>query len=113
MTRAGPMRDRIRIERRSTVQDVNGEESPTWVLVAERSAEKLAFPGREIWSSNERVARVPTVFKMRFPKSFTVEPNMRITHKRKFYNVISAIDELGSEVDLLVSCDELVGEPTS
>lgn len=112
MTRAGPMREVIKIQQRSQVQDDSGEESPTWTTIAERWAEKLAFPGREIWSAKERHARIPTIFRMRFPQTFTVEPQMRIVHKGKLYDITSAVDENGRGVDLLVTCEELVGEPT-
>lgn len=111
MTNSGRMRERIKIQLRSTIQDAAGEESPTWSTVAERNAEKLALPGNEIWSSKERSARVPTIFRMRFPKEFEVKPQMRVIHKSKIYDIISAVDEDGLGVDLLVSCDELVNEP--
>ncbi len=113
MTNSGFMRGMVRIEQRSTVQDSNGEESPTWSLVGTRFAEKVATPGREVWSSNERHARVPTIFRIRFPKTFSIESKMRLIHKSKLYDIISAIDENGRGVDMLVSCEELVGEPAN
>lgn len=110
-TNAGAMRDVVRIEQRVSTQDVNGEESASWVLVIERNAEKLPYPGREVWSRNERSGRVPTVFKMRWPKEAEVKAQMRLICKGKVYDIISAIDVDGRGVDLLVSCDELSGEP--
>jgi head-tail adaptor len=111
-TDAGAMRDVIRIEQRSTEQDAAGEQVPTWALVAERYAEKTETPGTEGWSSRERIARVPTSFRMRWP-SFTVRPDMRVIHKGRVYNVLSAIDETGVSKDLLLTCEEVVSEPTS
>lgn len=113
MTNSGFLREVIRIEQRSTVQDLNGEESPTWSLVATRLAEKVATPGREVWSSKERHARIPTVFRIRFPKTVSVEPKMRVIHKGKIFDIISAVDENGRGVDMLLSCEELVGEPVN
>ena len=106
------MRDVVRIEKRVQTQDANGEESTTWNLVCERYAENLPYPGREVWSGKERHGRVPTVFKMRYPKDFVVVPQMRLTCKGRLYDIISAIDVEGRETDLLLSCDELIGEPT-
>ena len=110
-TDAGSMREVIRIEVRATVQDENGEEAPSWNLVAERRAQKLATPGSEVWSSKERSARIPTIFKMRFPKTFEVLPQMRVVHRDHVYNIISAIDSDGRSVNLLLTCEELVNEP--
>lgn len=111
MTNSGPMREVIRFERKSSSQDDSGEQMPVWTLVAERRAEKMQMPGREVWSSKQRAGRIPTVFRIRFPKEFTVEPQMRLIHKSRVYDITSAYDEDGREVNLLVTCDELVGEP--
>lgn len=112
MTNPGFMRDVIRIEQRSTAQDGSGEESPIWSLVATRLAEKLMTPGREIWSAKERHARIPTVFRIRSPDSFSVGPQMRIVHKSKVYNISSVIEDNGHNGYSLLTCEELVGEPS-
>lgn len=111
-TNAGAMRDVVRIEQRSSSQDNAGEQVAIWSLVCERRAEKLPYPGSEVWSSKERVARIPTLFKMRWPKEVTVLPQMRLICKGRLYNIISAVDVDGRAVDLLLSCEELVSEPT-
>lgn len=113
MTIAGPMREVVRIEQRSTTQDALGEESTTWVLVAQRRAAVVAMPGSEVWASKERHGRVPTMFRMRWPADVTVLPSMRIVWRGRLFNIVSAVDETGRRTDLLVTCDELVGEPTS
>lgn len=109
--RAGQMREVIKIQERSRVQDDAGEESWTWTTLGERQAEKLAYPGREVWSAKERSARVPTVFRCRYPREFEVQPKMRIVNRGKTYDITSAIDEDGRQADLLITCEELVGEP--
>lgn len=112
LTNAGAMRDVVRIEERSSAQDALGEPVTTWTLVCERYAEKLPVPGREIWSANQRVAKLPTVFKMRWPKEVEIKPQMRLICKGKLYDILSAVDFEGRETDLILSCEELVGEPT-
>lgn len=113
MTRAGAMRHVVRIEQRLTNQDAAGEPSPSWSLVTQRRAEMLPTPGTEVWSGNERNGRVPTVFKLRWPREVTVLAQMRLTTKGRVYNILSAVNDGGRGVDLLLSCEELVGEPTS
>lgn len=112
-TDTGAMRDVIRIEERSSVQDANGELSPTWTLVGERYAEKVETAGSEGWTGRERIARVPTLFRLRWPTAFTVRPHMRVVHKGRVYDVLSAFDETGVAKDLTLSCEEVVGEATS
>jgi head-tail adaptor len=113
MTDSGAMRHVVRIEKRAPVQDGAGEQSTTWTLVAERRAEKVATPGREFWSGQERGARVPTVFRMRNPRTFEVLPQMRLTFQGKVFDIISAVDADGRGIDLSLSCDELVNEPVA
>lgn len=108
----GSMREVVRIESRTTSQDANGEQVASWSLVLERRAQMVATPGAELWSSKERTARVPTVFRMRYPTDAVVLPQMRLVCRGRVFNIISAIDESGRRTDLLVSCEELIGEPT-
>lgn len=112
MANRGGMRFIVRFEERASTQEDTGEEQVTWSLVGERWAELMTTTGREIFTSQQRAARVPTQFKLRFPLSFTVKPKMRLTFKGKFFDIISAIDPDGRKNDLIVTCDELVDEPT-
>jgi SPP1 family predicted phage head-tail adaptor len=106
------MRLQVRIEKRTTAPDPAGERVTSWVLVALRRAEKLQTPGRELWVAAQRAGRVPTIFKLRHPRSdFEVKPQMRLTCDGKLYDIISAHDPDGRQADLLVTCEELVNEP--
>lgn len=108
----GAMRQVVRIVQRRQNQDSTGEESPFWDLVCQRRAEKLPSPGTEVLSSQERSGRVPTVFRMRWP-AVAIRPQMRLTCSGALFNIISAVDVDGRKTELLLSCEELVGEPTS
>jgi SPP1 family predicted phage head-tail adaptor len=109
----GKMRYEVRIEKPSTAPDPAGEPIGSWVLVVDkRRAELMATPGREFYSAAERQARVPTMFKIRHPRSdFTVEPQMRLVFKGRWFDILSAVDPDGLEVELVISTEERVGEP--
>lgn len=107
----GKKRERIRIEERSSTLDAAGEQVTTWALVGDRAAERLETPGREIWTGRERSGRIPTVFKMRYPRDFAVVPRMRVVCESRVYDILSATDPTGLKVDMLLTCEELVEEP--
>jgi SPP1 family predicted phage head-tail adaptor len=109
----GAMRTLIRIEKKTEQQDAAGEPRFAWSLVGSPRAEKLQAPGREVWSAAERSGRVPTIFKIRHPRSdYTVKPQMRLTCDGVLYDIVSTYDPDGRKIDLLITCEELVNEPT-
>ncbi len=110
MTDSGAMRQVVKILEPTTARSPSGAPLKDWVEVATRRAEKTATPGAEIWSSNERSGRIPTVFKIRWPRTFKVSPKMRLEHRGRVFDIVSAIDPDGREVDMLISCLELVGD---
>lgn len=109
----GKMRYEIRIEKLATARDETGEPTTNWVLVVDkRRAELMATPGREFWSAAERQARVPVMFKIRHPRSdFDVGPEMRLIMKGRWFDILSAIDPDGLEVEMIITTEERVGEP--
>ena len=110
MTASGPLREVIQIQEQTTTRDATGQPLLVWGVVGTRRAEKMATPGREVWTSNERVGRVPTVFRIRYPRDFKVTGRLRVVHLGVVYDVKSAIDRDGRRVDMLLTCDEIVGE---
>ncbi len=107
---AGKLRHVVRFEQRSTTQDAAGEQINTWVPVATRRAEIVRTPGRELFASNERQGRVPTLFRLRPIHAVTVVPAMRLICNSKVFNVISAIDPEGMGAEMVVTAEELVEE---
>lgn len=110
MTATGQMREVIHLQAQSNTQDGTGQRVLVWTDLGTRRAEKTATPGREMFTNGERAGRVPTVFRIRYPRDFVVSPKLRVVHLTRVYNVISAIDPDGRRVDMILSCDELVGE---
>lgn len=104
------MREVIHLQAQTTVQDATGQPRLVWGDLATRRAEKTATPGSEVWAGGQRAGRVPTVFRIRYPRELDVTPKLRLVHRQRVYDVVSAIDPDGRRVDLLLTCDELVGE---
>lgn len=104
--RAGEMRHRVRIEQRSTVQDASGEPNLTWSPFAERSASMNATPGTEVFTSEKRSGRVPTVFRLRYLAG--VKPQMRVVHIKtgQIFDILSASDPDGRRAELVVNAME-------
>jgi SPP1 family predicted phage head-tail adaptor len=104
--RAGDLDTRVRIERRSTVQDAAGEPALAWELVAERWASIERTPGSEIYASAQRNGRVPTVFRLRYLAD--VVPAMRLIAQGRVYDIRSVVRPRGRASDMLLVTDELV-----
>lgn len=110
MTATGPMREVVHLQAQSTAQDAAGQRVVVWGTVASRRAQVTQEPGAEPVASPGRVARVPTTFRIRYPRTLDVTPAMRLVHRNRVFNVVSAADPDGRRVDMLLTCEELVGE---
>jgi SPP1 family predicted phage head-tail adaptor len=104
----GRMRLLIRLEQRTTVKNAAGEPRPEWLLFRQCRAEPVRSAGRELFTSEERLARVPTQLKIRFVDG--VVPKMRIVSDGKVFNILSAVDPDGLRAELLITAEERVGE---
>ncbi|HEY1089092.1 MAG TPA: head-tail adaptor protein [Archangium sp.] len=110
MTNAGAMREVVTVLEQVREQDGTGSYGDTWEEVDTRRAERIASPGVENVVAAQTVARVPTLFRMRWPRDFTLDPTMRLVHRGQLYEIKSVVDETGRRVDALVTCEERVGE---
>lgn len=110
MTAAGELRQVIEIQARTKIRDDAGEPRDVWGVVARRRAEKTSTPGGENFTANQRVARVPTVFRIRYPRDFAIIPAMRVIHLGVTYDIQSVVDRDGRRVDMFLTCLELVEE---
>lgn len=108
MLNLGEMRHEVIIERRTSEQDTAGEQLDQWILVARRRAQLVATAGRELQAAQQQVGRVPVLFKLRY--LFGVLPSMRLTCSGVLYDIKSAVDPDGRRAELLVTCEERVGE---
>lgn len=107
------MRYEVLIEQRTLNQDSAGEQDDEWLFVARRRASiENPVPGSEFFASQQRQARVPTTFRMRFidESEAVVLPDMRLKCQGKTYDIVSAVDPDGMRSELIVTALERVGE---
>lgn len=102
----GEMRHQVRLEVRSSTQDAAGEPVHTWSLFAERRASFEQMPGRELWGSEQRLGRAPTIFRVRYIPG--VVPSMRLIWLGRLFDVVSVTDPDGLRVEQVLTCLEQV-----
>lgn len=107
----GRMRVALRLEQQTTMKNAAGEPKREWLLFRECRGEVVRTAGRELFASDERQARVPTLFRLRYVDG--VLPKMRLIAKmvgsEKVYEILSAVDPDGMRSELLITCEERVG----
>lgn len=113
MVRAGELRHTVRFEQRTTQLDAVGEQQESWLFIGERRASMKRAPGSEVWAADQRSARVPTVFRLRFIVEFEVLPAMRLTCAGKTYDIVSAIDPDGMRAELIITAIEHTEGPSN
>lgn len=107
----GELREVVQILKPSRVKDETGQYVDGWELVATVRASKVESPGTEtISGGNQTVARAPTKFQIRRPRTFAVDATMRVVDRERLFEIVSAT-EVNTIRDLLLTCEELVGEP--
>ena len=107
----GALRETVTIQERSTSQDDVGEQVHSWSTFAQRRAEVMKTPGAEVWAAQQRNARVPTTFRLRYLSGVT--PGMRLIWASKVHDIRSAVDPTGRKEELVITAEELVGEAAS
>lgn len=108
MFRAGEARHQISIQSRSTVQDAAGEPANTWTEYASRRASIQRTPGKEAFAAAQDNGRIPVVFRLRWLDGVT--PAMRVVFDSKVFDIRSIVDVDGRKAELMLTCDERVGE---
>lgn len=108
MLNAGAMRHQVRIEQRTTLQQESGEPRDFWLLFAERRAERVVLSAREAQAQQQQAGRALTLFRLRYLDG--VLPAMRLVSNEKLYDIKSAVDPDGRGAELLITCEEQVGE---
>lgn len=108
----GELREILEVLKPSEVQDETGQKVDGWERVSTvRAAKRASEGGESVASGSQTVARTPTVFRVRFPQTFEIDSRMRIVHRERLFQVVSAVDETGRRAELVVTCEELTEEP--
>jgi len=80
--KAGLMRQRIRLERPSSLADEFGAPVKSWALVAEVAASVDALSGREFFAADRELADATWRITLRAIPGVTPEPDWRVTDIR-------------------------------
>lgn len=104
MVRAGPMRHRVTLEVRSTVQDTAGQQVQVWNVFARPRAALDRTLGKEIFASAQRAGRVPVVFRLRWLEGVTTA--MRLIFDGKVHDIVSAVDQAGLKEEMVITAEE-------
>jgi SPP1 family predicted phage head-tail adaptor len=105
--RAGDLRHRISIEKRSSAQDASGGQLLAWASFASVRASVEPLVGREWESAQQRTARVTTRFRVRYLAG--VLPSMRIVWDGRFFDVKDVLQVRGIHHELVIMAEEVVG----
>lgn len=110
MTDPGAMRHRVAIQQRQPVLDAAGQKTGLWNEIATRWAKLEATPGREVFASSERQGRLPVLWRLRRDSiTKTITPDMRLVWDSKVYEIKSAFDPSGMNVEILLTTELLDG----
>lgn len=97
MAGAGELDRRIRIEVADTTQDVqSGELSLSWRLLAEIWANVRQPSGSEVFRSEQRVAKVDTIFNVRYREDVSATETFRILYEGRAYDITAVLAPLGA-----------------
>lgn len=98
--RAGELDRRITIASFTESQNAYGEPVKTWNTLATVWANVKPASGREFFNSNQRVAEVDTIFKIRYRDDVT--PQMRVLYNGSIYDIKSILEIGGREEGLQI-----------
>jgi head-tail adaptor len=111
MLNLGEMRFHVRIERPSAEQGPSGQPVDEWLLfAARRAARKAGAIGSEAMAPQQRFARAPVLWKLRWLAGVEGHTEMRLVSDGKVYEIISAVDPDGLKAELHINSLERVGE---
>lgn len=98
MPTASGKRDRqIRIETADTTQDVqSGEPSLSWRLLVQVWANVRQPTGSEVFRSEQRVAKVDTIFNVRFRQDVSPTEMFRIVYEGRAYDITAVLPPLNA-----------------
>jgi len=104
--RAGWLRHRVTIQKKTTSQDSYGAEQETWTNVATVWAGIEPLRGREYIDAQNATAEVTHRVRIRYQSGIT--PRMRVSFGSRTFEIVSVINVLERNRELELMCREVV-----
>ena len=104
--RAGQLRDRWTIQRKSVAKSATGAEVVTWTTLCTIWAGEKPMSGTEVLKSGANIAQQTTVLSLRYRSGIT--PAMRATRGSRVLDIEQAINPDGRKRELELLCTEVV-----
>lgn len=103
--RAGRLRHRVRLERKTTADDGAGGVTETWAHYKSVYAAVIPLAGQELFAAQQVMPRVSHRVELRYDSGVTAD--MRVNHRDRILDIqaVLNIDERDRETHLL--CEEL------
>lgn len=102
--RAGDLRRRVKLQRRSTKLDSFGQRQESWSDVADVWADINPLSGRELEAAQAVVSATTHEITIRWRPDVTSAH--RIVYRGRLFNILSALDENTQRRLLVLSCSE-------
>lgn len=106
------MRHKLEIERRVSTKDAAGQPLGEWQLLHRCRAALKRTAGAEVVAADQRNARVPTVFRIRFAPLVLAKMRLRLVSANPvgIFDIVSAIDPEGRQEVTEITAIEHVEE---
>lgn len=102
----GKLRHRVTLQQQINDQNDYGASVTQWQDVATVWAEIKPISGREYFSAQQVQSEVSTLIWIRYRTG--IEPTMRVIHKGKHYEIVSALNYQGVNKSLQLMCKDLL-----
>lgn len=101
---AGALKERVRIEERSTAGDHFGQPIESWLPLATVYASIEPLSGREFFAAQQANAETTSRIRIRYRDDVNVR--MRVVHAGRIYNIRAVIDPGFRHDELELMCSE-------
>lgn len=105
---AGPLRNRIELQRKTATRDASGEPIETWATYATVWAARIGGAGGERIAGQQVTGRGGVVWRIRY-RSPAPSIDERVKHGDATFDINDADDVENRHKEILLSCTEVTG----